>query len=268
VASILHYPPPPRSRPHPPKSVMWPLPAAAAVSRLRRSDVRGYPRLGDAHRWEGVQHGVVSAQAASTWIRGNTAMAEPESVFIYVGTYPDQAAARDDYQIINRGEQDRAGRGQGRAEGRKARRPGTRRQTERHRRRRPPSRIGTELNRQPGRGKAGIPGQTPPAGKRVHRDSTVTVQLWHPPEPGRFVARYPELPLVPGGTLAYPVARLGLFPLDLAILRELGRLGSSSHRGIPSLSSVDADRPRRRDQPGDQPGREDHPQPQPAARPG
>jgi hypothetical protein len=27
-------------------------------------------------------------------------MAKPESVFIYVGTYPDQAAARDDYQII------------------------------------------------------------------------------------------------------------------------------------------------------------------------
>jgi hypothetical protein len=28
-----------------------------------------------------------------------------------------------------------------------------------------------------------VAGQTPPAGKRVHRDSTVTVQLWHPPEP-------------------------------------------------------------------------------------
>ena len=27
-------------------------------------------------------------------------MAKPESVFIYVGTYPDEAAARDDYQII------------------------------------------------------------------------------------------------------------------------------------------------------------------------
>jgi curved DNA-binding protein CbpA len=27
-------------------------------------------------------------------------------------------------------------------------------------------------------------GQTPPPGKRVHRDSTLTVQLWHPPEPG------------------------------------------------------------------------------------
>jgi uncharacterized membrane protein len=27
-------------------------------------------------------------------------MAKPEAVFIYVGTYPDQAAARDDYQII------------------------------------------------------------------------------------------------------------------------------------------------------------------------
>jgi uncharacterized membrane protein len=27
-------------------------------------------------------------------------MEKPEAVFIYVGTYPDQAAARDDYQII------------------------------------------------------------------------------------------------------------------------------------------------------------------------
>jgi uncharacterized membrane protein len=27
-------------------------------------------------------------------------MAKPESVFIYIGTYPDEAAARDDYQII------------------------------------------------------------------------------------------------------------------------------------------------------------------------
>ena len=27
-------------------------------------------------------------------------MAKPESVFIYIGTYPDQAAARDDYQVI------------------------------------------------------------------------------------------------------------------------------------------------------------------------
>ena len=27
-------------------------------------------------------------------------MAKPESVFIYVGTYPDEAAARDDYQIV------------------------------------------------------------------------------------------------------------------------------------------------------------------------
>lgn len=30
-----------------------------------------------------------------------------------------------------------------------------------------------------------VAGQTPPAGKRVHRASTVTVQVWHPPEPGR-----------------------------------------------------------------------------------
>ena len=27
-------------------------------------------------------------------------MAKPESVFIYVGAYPDEAAARDDYQVI------------------------------------------------------------------------------------------------------------------------------------------------------------------------
>jgi uncharacterized membrane protein len=27
-------------------------------------------------------------------------MAKPESVFIYIGTYPDEAAARDDYQVI------------------------------------------------------------------------------------------------------------------------------------------------------------------------
>jgi uncharacterized membrane protein len=27
-------------------------------------------------------------------------MAKPESVFIYVGSYPDEAAARDDYQIV------------------------------------------------------------------------------------------------------------------------------------------------------------------------
>ena len=29
-----------------------------------------------------------------------------------------------------------------------------------------------------------VVGQTPGPGKRVHRDSTLTVQLWHPPEPG------------------------------------------------------------------------------------
>ena len=27
-------------------------------------------------------------------------MAKPESVFIYIGTYPDEAAARDDYQLV------------------------------------------------------------------------------------------------------------------------------------------------------------------------
>src|SRR5215469_10208801 len=32
--------------------------------------------------------------------RRQQAMATPESVFIYVGAYPDEAAARDDYQII------------------------------------------------------------------------------------------------------------------------------------------------------------------------
>jgi beta-lactam-binding protein with PASTA domain len=30
-----------------------------------------------------------------------------------------------------------------------------------------------------------VAGQTPPPGQRVRRDSVVTVQLWHPPEPGR-----------------------------------------------------------------------------------
>jgi DnaJ domain/PASTA domain len=29
-----------------------------------------------------------------------------------------------------------------------------------------------------------VVGQTPAPGKRVHRDSTLTVRLWHPPEPG------------------------------------------------------------------------------------
>jgi uncharacterized membrane protein len=33
-------------------------------------------------------------------IRGKQAMAKPESVFIYVGTYPGQTQARDDYQIV------------------------------------------------------------------------------------------------------------------------------------------------------------------------
>jgi uncharacterized membrane protein len=32
--------------------------------------------------------------------QGETAMAKPESVFIYIGTYLDEAAAHDDYQII------------------------------------------------------------------------------------------------------------------------------------------------------------------------
>lgn len=32
--------------------------------------------------------------------KGKHAMAKPESVFIYIGTYPDEAAARDDYQIV------------------------------------------------------------------------------------------------------------------------------------------------------------------------
>jgi hypothetical protein len=29
-----------------------------------------------------------------------------------------------------------------------------------------------------------VVGQSPAPGKRVHRDSTLTVQLWHPPKPG------------------------------------------------------------------------------------
>ena len=32
--------------------------------------------------------------------QGKQAMAKSESVFIYVGTYPDEASARDDYQIV------------------------------------------------------------------------------------------------------------------------------------------------------------------------
>jgi uncharacterized membrane protein len=32
--------------------------------------------------------------------RGGQAMAKPESVFIYVGTYPDRAQARDDYEVV------------------------------------------------------------------------------------------------------------------------------------------------------------------------
>src|SRR2546430_190840 len=32
--------------------------------------------------------------------RGKQAMAKQESVFIYLGTYPDQAQARGDYQVV------------------------------------------------------------------------------------------------------------------------------------------------------------------------
>lgn len=31
---------------------------------------------------------------------GGQAMAKPESVFIYVGTYPGQAQAREDYRVV------------------------------------------------------------------------------------------------------------------------------------------------------------------------
>jgi beta-lactam-binding protein with PASTA domain len=30
-----------------------------------------------------------------------------------------------------------------------------------------------------------VVGQKPAPGERVHRNSTLTVQVWHPPEPGR-----------------------------------------------------------------------------------
>jgi hypothetical protein len=30
-----------------------------------------------------------------------------------------------------------------------------------------------------------VVGQMPPPGKHVHRNSTLTVRLWHPSEPGR-----------------------------------------------------------------------------------
>jgi hypothetical protein len=33
-----------------------------------------------------------------------------------------------------------------------------------------------------------VVGQSPASGKRVHRDSTLTVQLWHPPQAGRPAA--------------------------------------------------------------------------------
>jgi hypothetical protein len=35
-----------------------------------------------------------------------------------------------------------------------------------------------------------VVGQTPASGKRVHRDSTLTVQLWHPPTPGSQQGEY------------------------------------------------------------------------------
>lgn len=35
-----------------------------------------------------------------------------------------------------------------------------------------------------------VVGQTPASGKRVHRDSTLTVQLWHPPAPGSPQGEY------------------------------------------------------------------------------
>ena len=36
---------------------------------------------------------MLPARTISTWIKGKLAMAKPESVFIYIGTCPDEAAA-------------------------------------------------------------------------------------------------------------------------------------------------------------------------------
>ena len=38
--------------------------------------------------------------ATDTCLIGGQAMAKPESVFIYVGTYPGQAQAREDYRVV------------------------------------------------------------------------------------------------------------------------------------------------------------------------
>jgi uncharacterized membrane protein len=44
--------------------------------------------------------GNVFVRAMSAVIKGEQAMAKPEAVFIYVGTYPDEGRALDDYQTI------------------------------------------------------------------------------------------------------------------------------------------------------------------------
>ena len=57
------------------------------------------PRLGDPPA--GVAGTVGGASPCHIYLdQGKQAMAKSESVFIYVGTYPDEASARDDYQIV------------------------------------------------------------------------------------------------------------------------------------------------------------------------
>lgn len=51
------------------------------------------PKSGVAPWLVGLAAWVLSARTASTWIKGERAVAKPESVFICIGTYPDAAAA-------------------------------------------------------------------------------------------------------------------------------------------------------------------------------
>jgi uncharacterized membrane protein len=44
--------------------------------------------------------GSLGTSPIDTCMIGGRGMAKPESVFIYVGTYPGQAQARDDYQVV------------------------------------------------------------------------------------------------------------------------------------------------------------------------
>ena len=42
-----------------------------------------------------------------------------------------------------------------------------------------------QLTRHPRPVEGLVVGQTPASGERMHRDSTLTIRVWHPPEPGR-----------------------------------------------------------------------------------